>query len=269
MGQPMPDTQRPVDPAETARVVVKGVSHSFLTADGEARPALQGIDLSVGPHEFVSLLGPSGCGKTTLLKIIGGLVANSEGRVEIDGGPVPQALRERKFGFVFQDPTLLPWRTVIRNATLLLDTTGQPERREEVAALLRTVGLEGFENHYPAQLSGGMRQRVALARALALSPEILLMDEPFAALDAITRERMAVELLRIWDQSRTVVFVTHSIGEAVLLSDRVVVLSGRPGRILADVTIDMPRPRGEEMRTTEQFVEYERLLRRHIEEAHA
>jgi NitT/TauT family transport system ATP-binding protein len=199
---------------------------------------------------------------------VGGLIGGSEGTVLIDGASVKDALRERKFGFVFQDATLLPWRTVLGNATLLLDTTGQGQRRSEVSSLLRTVGLEGFENHYPAQLSGGMRQRVALARALALSPEILLMDEPFAALDAITRERMAVELLRIWDGARTVMFVTHSIGEAALLSDRVVVLSQRPGRVVADVPIDLPRPRTEELRTSERFVEYERLLRRHIEEAH-
>ncbi len=251
------------------RIVASGVSHRFAAADGSERSVLDNIDLAVGPREFVSLLGPSGCGKTTLLKIIGGLVTRTEGDVQIDGAPIAQARRERKFGFVFQDPTLLPWRTVIGNATLLLDTTGERGRDEEVAALLRTVGLEGFEDHYPAQLSGGMRQRVALARALALSPEILLMDEPFAALDAITRERMAEELLRIWDQSRTVVFVTHSISEAVLLSDRVVVLSGRPGRTLADVTIDLPRPRDAELRTSEPFIEYERLLRNHIEEAHA
>jgi NitT/TauT family transport system ATP-binding protein len=246
------------------RIAVRGLSHAF-----SGRPVLEDIDLEVGAREFVSLLGPSGCGKTTLLKIIGGLVGGSDGAVAIDGGSVTDALHDRKFGFVFQDPTLLPWRTVMRNAQLLLDTTGQHGRVGDVAALLRMVGLEGFEDHYPAQLSGGMRQRVALARALALSPEILLMDEPFAALDAITRERMAEELLRIWDRSRTVVFVTHSISEAVLLSDRVVVLSGRPGQVLADVAIDLPRPRGAEMRTSGPFVEFERLLRRHIEEAHA
>jgi NitT/TauT family transport system ATP-binding protein len=271
MSQPSADTARhaPERTTPPPRIEVRRLSHAFVTADGREQPALEGVDLTVGPHEFVSLLGPSGCGKTTLLKIVGGLIGGSQGHVRIDGGSVKDALRGRKFGFVFQDATLLPWRTVLGNATLLLDTTGQSRRRSEVGPLLRTVGLEGFENHYPAQLSGGMRQRVALARALALSPDILLMDEPFAALDAITRERMAVELLRIWDGARTVVFVTHSIGEAALLSDRVVVLSQRPGRIVADVPIDLPRPRTEELRTNERFVEYERLLRRHIEEAHA
>jgi NitT/TauT family transport system ATP-binding protein len=244
-------------------IEVRGLTHRFSSE----RTALQDVDLEVGAHEFVSLLGPSGCGKTTLLKIIGGLIGASEGSVSIDGGTVPEALHERRFGFVFQDPTLLPWRTVLGNATLLLDTTGQTN--EHVEELLETVGLAGFEQSYPAQLSGGMRQRVALARALALSPEILLMDEPFAALDAITRDRMAVELLRIWDGSRTVIFVTHSISEAVLLSDRVIVLSSRPGRIIADVDIELPRPRDEQLRASEAFVEYEQLLRRHIEEASA
>jgi NitT/TauT family transport system ATP-binding protein len=252
--------------AETAtRIEVRGLTHRFSSE----RTALQNVDLEVGAHEFVSLLGPSGCGKTTLLKIIGGLIGATEGSVRIDGGTVRAALRERRFAFVFQDPTLLPWRTVMGNATLLLDTTGQPQRREQVQALLETVGLAGFEDSYPAQLSGGMRQRVALARALALSPEILLMDEPFAALDAITRDRMAVELLRIWDGARTVIFVTHSIAEAVLLSDRVVVLSSRPGRIVADVPIELPRPRDGQLRASEAFVAYEQQLRHHIEEAHA
>jgi NitT/TauT family transport system ATP-binding protein len=244
-------------------IEVTGLTHRFSSE----RTALQDVDLEVGEHEFVSLLGPSGCGKTTLLKIIGGLIGASEGCVSIDGGTVSDALHERRFGFVFQDPTLLPWRTVMGNATLLLDTTGQPH--EHVDALLETVGLAGFEQSYPAQLSGGMRQRVALARALALSPEILLMDEPFAALDAITRERMAIELLRIWDGARTVIFVTHSIGEAVLLSDRVIVLSSRPGRVVADVPIELPRPRDEQLRASEAFVAYEQQLRHHIEEAHA
>jgi NitT/TauT family transport system ATP-binding protein len=178
---------------------------------------------------------------------------------------VDAALEGRKFGFVFQDATLLPWRTVLGNASLLLDITGQ-RSDTSVQELLATVGLKGFEDYYPSQLSGGMKQRVALARALALSPEILLMDEPFAALDAITRDRMGEELLRIWDGTRTVVFVTHSIPEAVLLSDRVVVLSARPGRIRADVRIDLPRPRSGQTRHGSRFSEYEAELREHIEE---
>jgi NitT/TauT family transport system ATP-binding protein len=253
---------------QTARVEVRNLTHRF-NAGGRVMTVLDDVSLDVHDNEFVSLLGPSGCGKTTLLRLIGGLVTPTAGAVEVDGGSVGDALKARRFGFVFQDATLLPWRTVADNAALLLDVTKQRDHRDRVAPLLRTVGLEGFEDHYPAQLSGGMRQRVALARALALSPDILLMDEPFAALDAITRDRMAEELLRIWDGSRAVVFVTHAIPEAVLLSDRVIVMSARPGRIAADVRIDMPRPRDAEVRQSDEFRAYEALLRSHIEGAHA
>jgi NitT/TauT family transport system ATP-binding protein len=261
-GQQVATPERAVGPV---RVEVRGLTKRFVGA-GAVNTALEGIDLDVHANEFVSLLGPSGCGKTTLLRIVGGLVDPTRGAVTIDGDSVPNALRARKFGFVFQEPSLLPWRTAADNAALLLDVTGQRDRRDVVRSLLTTVGLAGFENHYPAQLSGGMRQRVALARALALSPEILLMDEPFAALDALTRDRMGEELLRIWDGSRSVIFVTHSIAEAVLLSDRVVVMSARPGRIVADVRIELPRPRDAEVRTSSAFIEYERELRGHIEE---
>ncbi len=250
------------------RVEVRDLTQRFRTADG-AMTVLEDIDLEVHASEFVSLLGPSGCGKTTLLRIIGGLVPPTRGQVTVDGDSVQSALRARRFGFVFQDATLLPWRTVADNAALLLDVSGQGDRRDEVAPLLDMVGLTGFEKHYPAQLSGGMRQRVALARALALSPDILLMDEPFAALDAITRDRMGEELLRLWDGSRAVVFVTHAIGEAVLLSDRVVVMSARPGRVAADVPIDLPRPRDAGVRQSDAFRAYEAELRSHIEGAHA
>jgi NitT/TauT family transport system ATP-binding protein len=275
-GAALIDRDRPQGQAATAdraaggerpRVAVRGLVKRFAGADA-VQTALEGIDLEIRANEFVSLLGPSGCGKTTLLRIIGGLVKPSAGEVTIDGDSVPNALRARKFGFVFQDATLLPWRTVADNAALLLDVTGRQDQRDVVDSLLQTVGLEGFEKHYPAQLSGGMRQRVALARALALSPEILLMDEPFAALDAITRDRMGDELLRIWDGSRSVVFVTHSIPEAVLLSDRVVVMSARPGRIVADVTIDLPRPRDADVRTSPAYLEYQTQLRGYIEGAH-
>lgn len=263
---------RTIDPATAAtgsngvsQIEIRGLSKRYRTARA-TQEALQDVDLEITSGEFVSLLGPSGCGKTTLLKIIGGLVSRSAGELRIDGGTVEDALRARKFGFVFQDATLLPWRTVLENARLLLDITGVRNQATPVGQLLETVGLKGFEDFYPAQLSGGMRQRVALARALALSPDILLMDEPFAALDAITRDRMGEELLRIWDGSRTVVFVTHSISEAVLLSDRVVVLSARPGRIRADLNIDLPRPRSGEVRQSEAFNRYEAELRQYIEE---
>jgi NitT/TauT family transport system ATP-binding protein len=245
-------------------IEVKGVSKQY---PGRAGPqtALSRVDLSIASSQFVSLLGPSGCGKTTLLRIIGGLMNPSTGAVSIDGDSVAEAVRRRKFGFVFQDATLLPWRTVRANAALLLDVTGRQGEQSRVDALLETVGLSQFADHYPSQLSGGMRQRVALARALALDPEILLMDEPFAALDAITRERLGVELLGIWDGARSVVFVTHSIAEAVLLSDRVVVMSARPGRIVADVSIDIPRPRSGAVRSTDIFKAYEDQLRDFIE----
>ena len=247
-----------------AQIVLRGVAKQYR-AGRTSSPALTAVDLTVRQGEFVSLLGPSGCGKTTLLKIIGGIVDRSSGDLTIDGDGVGQALRDRRFGFVFQDATLLPWKDVIGNAMLLLDITGQHDQRERATELLRSVGLAGFERYYPAQLSGGMRQRVALARALALSPAILLMDEPFAALDAITRDRMGEELLKILDGSRTVVFVTHSIPEAVLLSDRVVVLSKSPGHIVADVAIALPRPRTGAIRSSAAFTAYEATLRGYIE----
>jgi NitT/TauT family transport system ATP-binding protein len=259
-------TDRPAG-GEVGHISITGVSKVFSKRDGEPVVALQDVDLEVTGGQFVSMLGPSGCGKTTLLKIVGGLVNPSHGSVTVDGVKVEDALEQRKFGFAFQDATLLPWRTVRANATLLLDVTGQRARRDRVEQLLEMVGLKGFEEAYPAQLSGGMQQRVALARALALDPTILLMDEPFAALDALTRDRMGMELVRIWEEGRkTVVFVTHSISEAVLLSDRVVVLSARPGRVHADVVIDLPRPRTMEVRNTAEFGEYERFLREQIQE---
>ncbi|HEX5466140.1 MAG TPA: ABC transporter ATP-binding protein [Candidatus Limnocylindrales bacterium] len=246
------------------QIELSGVAKRYRARHG-TQEALSSVDLQIDRGEFVSLLGPSGCGKTTLLKIIGGLVPRTAGDLTIDGATVDQALRQRKFGFVFQDPTLLPWKRVLDNAMLLLDITGQRDQREKAIALLQKVGLAGFEDYYPSQLSGGMKQRVALARALALGPSILLMDEPFAALDAINRDRMGDELLGILDGTRTVVFVTHSIPEAVLLSDRVVVLSARPGRIVAEVAIDLPRPRRGDVRVSPEFLRYEAKLRSYIE----
>ena len=252
--------------ADEEVIEISGVTKVF-DSEGKSVTALAEIDYSIEPGSFISLLGPSGCGKTTLLKLIGGLERPSKGEIRVLGRTTDDALRSRTFGFMFQDPTLLPWRTVEANASLLLDVTGQSQHRDRVSRLLETVGLDGFGSAYPAQLSGGMRQRVALARALALEPKILLMDEPFAALDAITRDRMGEELLRIWDGDKTVIFVTHSIPEATLLSDRVVVLSARPGRIVADVEIDLPRPRSAAVRGMPAFQQYEALLRQAIEEA--
>lgn len=218
-----------------AQIRVRGLSKRYRTARSR-QDALQDVNLDIGAGEFVSLLGPSGCGKTTLLKIIGGLTSRSSGEVQIDGAGVEDALKARKFGFVFQDATLLPWRTVLGNAELLLDITGARGESESVKQLLETVGLKGFEDYYPSQLSGGMRQRVALARALALSPQILLMDEPFAALDALTRGRMQEELLQLWEDTRfTVLFVTHSIPEAVRIGSRILLLSAHPGQVRAEL----------------------------------
>jgi len=217
--------------------------------------ALRGIDVTVERGEFISVVGPSGCGKTTFLRIIAGLEEASSGQVMLDGHAVRKPGGDR--GFVFQNDNLLPWRTVLANAMIGREVAGQtgPAQRQHAMKLLKLVGLEGFEQYYPRQLSGGMRQRVNLARALAIDPEILLMDEPFSALDAQTREIMQTELLRIWDEGRkTVLFVTHQIDEAVFLSDRVLVFARRPGRLQADIKIPLPRPRNLTIKRTGEFV---------------
>jgi NitT/TauT family transport system ATP-binding protein len=229
--------------------------------------ALKGIDLAVGRGEFVSIIGPSGCGKSTLLRIIGGLQAPTRGRVLIDGRPPLDAQREKSIGFVFQDPSLLPWRKVIDNVKLPLQVNKRP-RGLEPGRLVDLVGLGGFHDYYPHQLSGGMQQRVAIARSLVTSPSLLLMDEPFGALDEITRASMRFELLRVWRASETagaqrltVLFVTHSISEALLLSDRVVVMTPQPGRIAGILDVHLPRPRDEELEFDPAFVEQARRLR--------
>src|SRR3984893_2262953 len=217
--------------------------------------ALQAIDFGIERGEFISVVGPSGCGKTTFLRIVAGLEPASAGEVLLDGRGVRAPGGDR--GFVFQADSLLPWRTVLANAMIgpeVAGRAGEPERRRTLD-LLKLVGLEGFENYYPRQLSGGMRQRVNLARALAIDPEILLMDEPFAALDAQTREIMQAELLRIWERGqKTVLFVTHQIDEAVFLSDRVLVFARRPGRLQEEIKIPLPRPRTLEVKRTPEFV---------------
>ncbi|MGH7910456.1 MAG: ABC transporter ATP-binding protein [Candidatus Dormibacteraceae bacterium] len=230
--------------------------------------ALQEASLEVGPREFVSLLGPSGCGKTTLLKVVGGLIRPSGGEVRIGGRSVEEARRARAFGFVFQDPTLLPWRRAEANARLLAEIIGHGKvDRDRIEALLVAVGLGGFGGSYPAQLSGGMKQRIAIVRALAFDPQVLLMDEPFAALDALTRDRLGEVLLQVWSGSKPVLFVTHSIEEAAFLSDRVVVMTARPGRVLREVEIGLPRPRTHDLKEEREFFEISRLLRRLIDEA--
>jgi NitT/TauT family transport system ATP-binding protein len=217
--------------------------------------ALRGIDLAIERGEFISVVGPSGCGKTTFLRIIAGLEQASSGEVRLDGQAVRKPGGDR--GFVFQNDSLLPWRDVFSNAMIGREISGLtgPAQRKHTMELLKLVGLEGFEHYYPRQLSGGMRQRVNLARALAIDPEILLMDEPFSALDAQTREIMQTELLRIWDDGRkTVLFVTHQIDEAVFLSDRVLVFGRRPGRLQEEVKIGLPRPRDLTMKRKPEFV---------------
>jgi NitT/TauT family transport system ATP-binding protein len=217
--------------------------------------ALRGIDIAVERGEFICVVGPSGCGKTTFLRIVAGLEHATSGEVSLDGRIVREPGTDR--GFVFQNDSLLPWRTVFTNAIIGREVVGKigPADRKRTMELLKLVGLEGFENYHPRQLSGGMRQRVNLARALAIDPEILLMDEPFAALDAQTREIMQAELLRIWERGRkTVLFVTHQIDEAVFLSDRVLVFARRPGRIQAEIKISLPRPRTLEVKRTPEFI---------------
>ncbi len=239
-------------------ISITDVSKVFNQGKENRVAALENINLEIQPGEFVSLLGPSGCGKSTLLRLIGDLISPSMGKVFVNGKGAPQARLDRDYGMVFQQATLYDWRTVTRNVQLPLEVMNYPKEKREVRTkdMLRLVQLEAFDRHYPWQLSGGMQQRVAIARALAFEPSILLMDEPFGALDEMTRERMQMELLRIWSQTKTtVVFVTHSIPEAVFLSTRVVVMSARPGRITGIIDIDLPQPRAFETREHPRFFE--------------
>src|SRR6478736_7773416 len=220
--------------------------------------ALRGIDLQIEPGEFISLIGPSGCGKSTLLRIIGDLIQPTSGTVTVNGKPAPRARADHDYGIVFQDSVLFDWRTVAKNVALPLEMLGwdRGRRKARVDEMLGLVELDGFGDHHPWQLSGGMQMRVAIARALAFEPALLLMDEPFGALDEMTRERLNGELLRIWDASRsTIVFVTHSISEAVFLSTRVAVMSPRPGRVAGIVEIDLPQPRTVDTREQPHFFE--------------
>jgi NitT/TauT family transport system ATP-binding protein len=243
-------------------VSLQGVSKEFGNGGVQA---VQGIDLEIGEREFVSLIGPSGCGKSTLLRIVGDLIQPTTGKVVVNGKSAHQARLDRDYGIVFQDAVLFDWRTVAKNISLPLEMVGWDRRKraERVKELIDLVELTGFESHHPWQLSGGMQQRVSIARALSFSPPLLLMDEPFGALDEMTRERLNLELLRIWEASgSTVVFVTHSIAEAVFLSTRVVVMSARPGRIVGVVDVDLPQPRTAETREGPRFADLIRDVRR-------
>jgi NitT/TauT family transport system ATP-binding protein len=237
---------------------IKNVSRTFVSEDNQTMEALSDISLSVGNEEFICILGPSGCGKTTLLRIIAGLESASSGSVILDGAAITRP--SPKMAMIFQEYSLYPWRTVEENVALGMELRGikKAERSAAVEKYLDLVGLAGFGKRHPHELSGGMRQRVAVARALAIDPSILLMDEPFGALDAQTRNRMQHELLRIWEKTKkTILFVTHSVDEAVFLADRIVVLTHRPGMIKEIVSIPSARPRE---RTSEEFGQ----IRRHL-----
>jgi NitT/TauT family transport system ATP-binding protein len=239
-------------------VRLQTVGMTFPLPGGGSTTAVEDIDLTVAPGEFVSLIGPSGCGKSTLLRIVADLIRPTSGLAQVNGKSAHQARLDRDYGMVFQAPVLFDWRTVEANVRLPLEILGTEagERERRVQEMLELVELSGFMRHYPHQLSGGMQQRVAIARALSLQPALLLMDEPFGALDEMTRERLNAEVLRIWSQTgTTIIFVTHSIPEAVFLSTRVVVMSPRPGRVTNVVTIDLPQPRNEQTRETERYFE--------------
>jgi NitT/TauT family transport system ATP-binding protein len=239
-------------------VRLSGVDKVFFKGGQPTTTALEGINLDIPDGEFVSLIGPSGCGKSTLLRVIGDLIEPTRGEVVVNGKPAGRARRDRDYGMVFQAPVLMEWRTVEENVKLPLEILGRggAERTRRAREMLDLVELGDFLGHYPHQLSGGMQQRVAIARALSFEPALLLMDEPFGALDEMTRERMNSEVLRIWERTRTtIVFVTHSIPEAVFLSSRVVVMSPRPGRITKVIDVDLPRPRNEDTRETRRYFE--------------
>jgi NitT/TauT family transport system ATP-binding protein len=241
--------------ATRSGLLAEGIRMEYVRKrTGEKVLAIDEFDLAIAPGEFVSIVGPSGCGKSTFLNMVDGLITPTTGRIALDGRPIGEAGSRR--AMVFQDASLFPWFSVERNVAYGLECRGvkRADAERQVQPLIRMVGLEGFERHYPHELSGGMQQRVNLARALAVDPEILLMDEPFAALDAQTREIMQAELLGIWGQThKMVLFVTHQIDEAVYLSDRVVVMSARPGRVLADIPIMIQRPRALHVKREPEF----------------
>ena len=255
-----------------AHISARNLAVEF-TIEGRRQRVLNDIDLGVPKGSFVSLIGPSGCGKSTLLKVMAGLIIPTQGEVSVAGMAPQEAVKARLIGLVFQDATLLPWKNAIENAAFLLMTADESIKRSEAmdraASMLRLVGLDGAEKKRPSQLSGGLQQRVAIARALALDPEVLLMDEPFGALDAITREEMGECLLDIWERTgKTILFVTHSIDEAVFLSSEVHVMGTGPARIIETLPINLPHPRTEDCHTNPVFTAAETLLRGLLIESH-
>jgi NitT/TauT family transport system ATP-binding protein len=268
-----PTISAPGSAATVPGLSIRGVGRDFVTRSGVTH-AVAGIDLTIERGEFVALIGRSGCGKTTLLRMIGGLLSPSAGTIEVDGNNLWRGTQVdesaiTKLGFVFQESNLFPWLSVLDNIALPMKLRGanKVDRRARASELAALVGLTGFEKSYPRELSGGMRQRAAIARALSTEPELLLMDEPFGALDALTRERMNLELQRIVLETKsTVVFVTHDIPEAVFLADRVVHMTPRPGRVRQILPVDIPKPRSVDITTTPEFNEIVRKLRHDIDE---
>ena len=251
-------------------VSFSNVNMTFNAGSANATTALKDINLTIAPGEFVSLIGPSGCGKSTLLRLVGDLLTPTSGDIQVAGKSARQARLDQEYGIVFQVPVLLEWRTIMKNVMLPMELrkSSRQEQRERAQQLIEMVELKGFEKHYPWQLSGGMQQRAAIARALAIHPRLLLMDEPFGALDEMTRERMNLELHRIWQQTgTTVLFVTHSIAEAVFLSTRIVVMSARPGEILHVTEVDLPKPRDISTREDPAFFRLETEVREWLRKA--
>ncbi|MEM7443466.1 MAG: ABC transporter ATP-binding protein [Pseudomonadota bacterium] len=252
-------------------VAAAGLGVTFQTPDGPV-VALEDINLTIGRGEFISLIGPSGCGKTTLMRVVADLVSPTAGSITVNGVSPDQARLDRSYGYVFQAPALYPWRNVLRNVQLPLEVMGLPgdQRAQRAKAALETVGLAGFERKFPWQLSGGMQQRVSIARAMSFEPNLLLMDEPFGALDEITRDNLNVHLLDLWARTQpTVIFVTHSIPEAVFLSSRIVVMSPRPGRVLRVIDSDLPQDRDLDIRETTRFLEIAHEVRMALREGHS
>jgi len=257
--------------AADAAIEINGVSLRFDTADGPVA-ALSNVDLKVARGEFVSFIGPSGCGKTTLLRAVADLETPTSGSIRVNGMSPDQARARRAYGYVFQAPALYPWRSVARNIALPLEIMGfeKSEREARVAKGLELVNLSGFGNKYPWQLSGGMQQRASIARALSFDPDLLLMDEPFGALDEIVRDMLNQQLLRLWGVTgKTVLFVTHSIPEAVFLSTHIVVMSPRPGRIIDVIACDFPRDRALDIRETPEFMALANRVRHGLREGHS